>query len=171
MSVASRPGSEAPKARARETPVVRVGYVEARPWSYRADAGPIGSDADAIRFVADALGARVEFICRPASELRSGLLAGDYDIAIGGLAQQVYDDIDCIAVSRPRNALSANDMRSRCRQAFFPDIWWVRRGQRLWRLRLRLILLAWKYDIRVLSGILRWVAQLLPALAGQKSGV
>jgi hypothetical protein len=171
MPIARESNSETPamsrRVRARVTPVLRVGYVEAKPGSYRAHAGSMRLDAAAIHYVADAIGARVEFTRRTVCELSSGLLTGDYDIAIGGLSPS--EGIECIAVSHSRGGLATNDMQWKCRQAFFPNMWWIRRGDRLWSLRLRLILFAWKFDMHVLPRILRRFAHTQVSIAQRDS--
>lgn len=107
--------------------VLRVGYVEARPWSYRAQQGVMGLDTIAILLVAEKMACSIEYACRQPSQLADGLLNGDYDVAIGGLLDPPDPAMVAVAVPHGRILASIDDVRSRCRRAFFPNVWWVRR--------------------------------------------
>lgn len=107
--------------------VLRVGYVEARPWSYRAQQGVMGLDTIAVSLVAEKMACSIEYACRPPSQLAAGLLNREYDLAVGGLLDSPHSSIVAVAVPHARILASIDEVRSRCRRAFFPNVWWVRR--------------------------------------------
>lgn len=108
--------------------VLRVGYVEARPWSYRAQQGVMGLDAIAVSLVAEKMACSIEYVCRPPSRLAEGLSNHEYDIAVGGLLDPPDASFVAVTVPHARILASIDDVRSRCRRAFFPNVWWVRRN-------------------------------------------
>ncbi len=107
--------------------ILRVGYVDARPWSYRAQQGVMGLDTIAVSLVAEKMACSIEYACRASSQLAEGLLSREYDVAIGGLLDPPDPAVVAVAVPHARILASIDDVRSRCRRAFFPNVWWVRR--------------------------------------------
>ncbi len=125
----------------RRRSVLRVGYVEAHPWSYRARNGVQGLDTTAVSLVAGKMACSIEYRCMPPSQLAEGLLTGEYDVAIGGLIEPAQAGIVAVAVPHTRILASADGFRARCRRVFFPHVWWVRRRDVLLRYRLVAMLL------------------------------
>jgi ABC-type amino acid transport substrate-binding protein len=124
-----------------------IGFTEARPWSYRADRALLGLDVAAIEFVAASLGRSPEYRSRQSTDLAAGLLAGEYDIAIGGLLPDGHRDIQAIPVPHAR-VWSGTDARAQVRRVFFPNVWWVRRADVALRIRLRVLLFKWRLSMR-----------------------
>jgi ABC-type amino acid transport substrate-binding protein len=124
-----------------------VGFTEARPWSYRADRTLLGLDVAAIEFVAASLGRSPEYQSRQSADLAAGLLAGEYDIAIGGLLPDGHRDIQAIPVPHAR-VWSGTDVRAGVRRVFFPNVWWIRRADLALRIRLRVLLFKWRLSMR-----------------------
>ncbi len=118
--------------------VLRVGYVEARPWSYRAEQGVPGLDTTAMSVVAAKMRCPIEYHPRSPSELANGLINGEYDLAIGGLLDPRHPDIVTVAVPHARILASVDSLRSRCQRVFFPNVWWVRRHD--YSLRCRIVM-------------------------------
>lgn len=125
----------------RRRSVLRVGYVEAHPWSYRARNGVQGLDTTAVSLVAGKMACSIEYRCMPPSQLAEGLLTGEYDVAIGGLIEPALAGIVAVAVPHTRILASADGFRARCRRVFFPHVWWVRRRDVLLRYHLVAMLL------------------------------
>lgn len=121
--------------------VLRVGYVEARPWSYRDQNGVQGIDSTAVSLVANKIACSIEYRCKPPSQLAEGLLNGEYDLAIGGLLDPAHAGIVALTVPHTRILGSADRFRARCRRVFFPHVWWVRRRDILLRYRIVAMLL------------------------------
>lgn len=128
----------------RQRSVLRVGYVEARPWSYRAAQGVLGLDTMAVSIVARKMGCAIEYEARAASVLAEGLLNDEYDLAIGGLLAPRHQRIVGVAVPHAPILASADRLRSRYRRAFFPNVWWLRRHDLALRYRIALTLLPWR---------------------------
>lgn len=140
----------APRRTARdEVQALRIGFAEARPWSYRADRTLQGLDVAAIEYVTAMLGRAPEYHGRQIVDLASGLLAGDYDLAIGGLLPDGHRDIVAVAVPHAQvwSGPGAED-RARIRRVFFPNVWWIRRTDLGLRLRVRALLFAWRLSMR-----------------------
>lgn len=126
---------------------LRVGFTEARPWCYRADRTLLGLDVAAIEYVAGTLGRSPEYQDRQVADLAPGLLAGEYDIAIGGLLPDHHRDIQAIPVPHAR-VWSGKDARAHVRRVFFPNVWWIRRADLALRIRLRVLLFRWRLSMR-----------------------
>jgi hypothetical protein len=127
---------------------LRIGFTEARPWCYRADASLLGLDVAAIEFVAATLGRAPEYRDRQCADLAPGLLSGEYDIAIGGLvAETRHRDIQAIPVPHAR-VWSGTDAKTHARRVFYPNVWWIRRTDLALRIRLRVLLFKWRLSMR-----------------------
>jgi ABC-type amino acid transport substrate-binding protein len=149
QSAALAPGDPHHAARVDIAPERRlpIGFTEARPWSYRADRALVGLDVAAIEFVAASLGRSPEYRSRQSADLAAGLLAGEYDIAIGGLLPDGHRDIQAIPVPHAR-VWSGTDVRVHVRRVFFPNVWWIRRADLALRIRLRVLLFKWRRSMR-----------------------
>lgn len=119
--------------------LLRIGFTEARPWSYRVGHALQGLDVAAIEYVAERLARPLEYRIRHEADLASGLLDGDYDIAIGGLLAPGHPGIHAITVPHGRVWT-----RARIRRVFFPNVWWIRRMDLRLRCRLWFLLLRWR---------------------------
>jgi ABC-type amino acid transport substrate-binding protein len=126
---------------------LRIGLTEAHPWCYRADRTLLGLDVAALEFVAATLGRSPEYHSRQSPDLAHGLLAGEYDIAIGGLLPDGHRDIQAIPVPHAR-VWSGTDARLHVRRVFFPNVWWIRRADLALRIRLRVVLFRWRLSMR-----------------------
>lgn len=129
--------------------VLRVGYVEARPWSYRAQQGVQGLDTMAMSVVAQAMGCATEFHCRPPWLLAEGLLNGEYDVAIGGLLDCRESGLVAVTVPHAQLIDGVDHLRSRCRRVFFPNVWWIRRRDAALRYRIAATLFWWRVRTRM----------------------
>ena len=128
---------------------LRIGCPEARPWSYRAEDALLGLDVAAIEYVAGRLAMTPEYRIKPEADLASGLLDGEYDIAIGGLLSYGHAGIHAIEVPHARVWTGAtSETRARIRRVFFPNVWWIRRNDLGLRYRLRFLLLRWRFSAR-----------------------
>ncbi len=128
---------------------LHIGFAEARPWSYRAERTVLGLDVAAIEYVSARLGRSPDYHGRQSADLASGLLAGDYDIAIGGLLPAPHRDIVALPVPHAQAwSGSGIDERARIRRVFFPNVWWIRRTDLGLRLRVRVLLFAWRLSMR-----------------------
>lgn len=125
---------------------LRIGFPEARPWSYRAEDALLGLDVAAIEYVANRLAMTPEYRIKSEADLASGLLDGEYDIAIGGLLSYGHAGIHAIKVPHARVWTgTTNEARARIRRVFFPNVWWIRRNDLGLRYRLRFLLLRWRF--------------------------
>lgn len=132
-----------------DMPSLRIGFAEARPWSYRAERTVQGLDVVAIEYVSARLGRSPDYHARQSADLASGLLAGDYELAIGGLLPERHRDIVTVPVPHAQVwSGSGLPERARIRRAFFPNVWWIRRTDLSLRLRVRVLLLAWRLSMR-----------------------
>lgn len=108
----------------------------------------LGLDVAALESVATMLGRMPEYHGKQSADLASGLLAGEYDIAIGGLLPETrHRDIRAIPVPHAR-VWSGTDARMQVRRVFFPNVWWIRRTDLALRIRLRILLFKWRRSMR-----------------------
>lgn len=127
---------------------LHIGFIEARPWCYRAEEALLGLDVAAVDFVASMLGRPPDYHGKQCADLAPGLLAGEYDIAIGGLLPETrHRDIRAIPVPHAR-VWSGADARVHVRRVFFPNVWWIRRADLALRIRLRVLLFKWRLSMR-----------------------
>lgn len=145
---AGTPDATTAKAGSADAGLLRVGYAEARPWAYRMGRDLRGLDVAAMEDVAMLLSRTVAFTPCLHADLHAGLMAGRFDIAIGGLLAPRARDVLSIPVrhfvrERPVGTLAAPAATSpqRLVRVHFPNVWWVRRGRGAFAAALRLALL------------------------------
>lgn len=132
---------------------LRVGYVEARPWTYRAERDVLGLDTTAMSLVARAMGCTIEYRPRSPLQLADGLLNDEYDVAIGGLFDPRHPGIVSVAVPHAKIIVSVDRFRACCRRAFFPNVWWMRRCDLRLRYRVAFILLGWRLGMNATGAV------------------
>lgn len=120
-------------------PFLRVGCGLPRPWSLQTDRMLIRRELEAADFVARTLGCDLHVVHRLEGELHGGLLNREYDVVFGSLT-----------FPAPRSVLTVeigdcgSDGRRCGTLVSFPNVWWVRQGERALAWRLQLILATWQ---------------------------
>lgn len=147
MSTAANDDHEPRRIVPDEAQALRIGFIEARPWSYRSHRTLQGLDVVAIEYVAARLDRSLEYHSRQTADLASDLLTGDYDLAIGGLLPDRHRDIVALPVPHAR-VWSGTDAHTRIRRVFFPNVWWIRRSDLGLRMRVRMLLFSWRLSMR-----------------------
>jgi ABC-type amino acid transport substrate-binding protein len=130
--------------RVAERGTLRIGYLSARPWIYRSADGLHGHDAAAAMRLAQALKVRAWFVECRASNLATLLARGEIDLALGGLVDYGWEEVRCVPARHPVGATTGT--RGGPRQVFFPNTWWLCRGDRLWCWRVSAFL--WAHRLR-----------------------
>ena len=87
------------------------------------------------------MGVEARFNSHRASDLRVLLSNGDLDLGIGGLVDAEGNAVVCVSarhvIDGSRGAASGPDAR---RQMFYPNVWWLGRGDPLWHCGVALFL-------------------------------
>ncbi|HZF98171.1 MAG TPA: hypothetical protein VEY92_08010 [Pseudoxanthomonas sp.] len=133
--------------RVSERGTLWIGYLSARPWIHRSAAGLHGHDASAAMRLAQVLKVQVWFVECRAGDLATLLARGEIDLALGGLVDYGWEEVCCVPARHLIGAPVGERSRG-LRQVFFPNTWWLCRGDRLWCWRVRTFL--WAHRSRAL---------------------